>query len=142
MKILLVITGMTMGGAEKVVADLADAFVGAGDEVLLVYLKGPMEVRPRRPEVDKMCLGMDSFRGVLGGAAKFRKLLRDDLDDRFLGLAVHIGDKIYRALIIDLNLLREVLLYNSARRARGFDRDCFVVFAHEGLVNIAYYNTV
>ena len=77
MKILLVITGMTMGGAEKVVADLADAFVGAGDEVLLVYLKGPMEVRPRRPEVDKVCLGMDSFRGVLGGAAKFRKLLRE-----------------------------------------------------------------
>jgi glycosyltransferase involved in cell wall biosynthesis len=75
MKVLLVVTGMSMGGAEKVVADLADAFVSGGDEVRLVYLKGPLQVRPRRPEVELTCLGMDSMKGMLSGFFRFRKIL-------------------------------------------------------------------
>jgi glycosyltransferase involved in cell wall biosynthesis len=77
MKVLLVVTGMSMGGAEKVVADLADAFVAGGDEVRLVYLKGPLQVRPQRPEVQLVCLGMDSMKGVLAGISSFWKLLRE-----------------------------------------------------------------
>jgi glycosyltransferase involved in cell wall biosynthesis len=77
MKVLLVVTGMSMGGAEKVVADLADAFVSGGDEVRLVYLKGPLQVRPRRPEVEVTCLGMDSMKGILSGFFRFRKILRE-----------------------------------------------------------------
>src|SRR6476620_8138130 len=77
MKVLLIVTGMSMGGAEKVVADLADAFVAGGDEVRLVYLKGPLQVRPRRPEVQLTCLEMNSARDIVGGAARFRTLLRE-----------------------------------------------------------------
>jgi glycosyltransferase involved in cell wall biosynthesis len=77
MKVLLVVTGMSMGGAEKVVADLADAFVAGGDEVRLVYLKEPLQVLPRRPEVELICLGMDSMKGVLAGLYRFWKLLRE-----------------------------------------------------------------
>jgi glycosyltransferase involved in cell wall biosynthesis len=77
MKVLLVVTGMSMGGAEKVVADLADAFVAGGDEVRLVYLKGPLQVRPLRAEVELTCLGMDSMKGVLAGISSFRKILRE-----------------------------------------------------------------
>lgn len=76
MKVLLVVTGMSMGGAERVVADLADAFVKAGSEVLLVYLKGPLQVRPKRPEVELACLGMESAKDMLTGYVKFVRLVR------------------------------------------------------------------
>jgi glycosyltransferase involved in cell wall biosynthesis len=77
MKVLLVVTGMSMGGAEKVVADLADAFVTGGDEVRIVYLQGPQQVHPRRPEVELVSLGMDSAKGILAGFLKFGKILRE-----------------------------------------------------------------
>jgi glycosyltransferase involved in cell wall biosynthesis len=77
MKVLLVVTGMSMGGAEKVVADLADAFVAGGDQVRLVYLQGPLQVRPLRPEVELVSLGMDSMKGVLAGFFRFRKIVRE-----------------------------------------------------------------
>lgn len=76
MKILLVITGLSMGGAEKVVADLADSLVTSGAEVLLVYLKQPLQVRPRRAEVEIVCLEMESGGDIVSGYARFRKLVR------------------------------------------------------------------
>lgn len=77
MKVLLVVTGLTMGGAERVVTDLADAFVADGSEVMLVYLKGPLEVRPRRPEVELECLHMDSAMNVLPGYVKLARIVQE-----------------------------------------------------------------
>ena len=77
MKILLVITGMSVGGAEKVVADLADALVKGGCEVLLAYLKEPLQVRPKSPEVGVVCLGVNSVADVMAGCYRFRRLVRE-----------------------------------------------------------------
>jgi glycosyltransferase involved in cell wall biosynthesis len=77
MKVMLVVTGMSMGGAEKVVADLADALVKDRCEVLLVYLKEPMQVFPRRPEVGLVCLGMNGVVDALSGYWKFCRLVRE-----------------------------------------------------------------
>lgn len=77
MRVMLVVTGMSMGGAEKVVADLADALVKDRCEVLLVYLKEPMQVFPRRAEVGVACLGMDSAVDVVAGYWKFCRLVRE-----------------------------------------------------------------
>ncbi len=76
MRVLLVITGLTMGGAEKIVAELADALAARGCEVALAYLKGPVQVRPARSDVKLVCLGMDSTAGLLRGWLAFRRLLR------------------------------------------------------------------
>jgi glycosyltransferase involved in cell wall biosynthesis len=76
MKVLLVVTGMSMGGAERVVADLADALVSSGNEVMLVYLKGPLQVRPRRSEVSIACLDMNSPRDLIPGCLRFRRIAR------------------------------------------------------------------
>lgn len=46
MKILLVITGLGMGGAERQVCDLADQFVNQGHEVKIIGLTGKMAVHP------------------------------------------------------------------------------------------------
>ena len=46
MKILYLITGLGGGGAEKVVADLADQMIVLGHEVKIAYLKGDIVVKP------------------------------------------------------------------------------------------------
>jgi glycosyltransferase involved in cell wall biosynthesis len=77
MKVLLTITGLGMGGAERMVADLADGLVAAGYEVRMVYLNGPLQVRPRRREVDLVGLGMNSAKSIIGGCFRLRKILRE-----------------------------------------------------------------
>lgn len=77
MNVLLLITGLSMGGAENVVTDLADALVTSGCQVLLVYMKPPLQVRPRRPEVGLVCLGMEWLGGIFSGYFKFRRIVRD-----------------------------------------------------------------
>lgn len=77
MKVLMVVTGLSMGGAEKVVTDLADALVSNGCEVVLVYLKGPLQVRPKRSDVGLVCLDMDSTTAVFSGYARFRTVIRE-----------------------------------------------------------------
>lgn len=77
MKVLLVVTGLTMGGAEKVVTHLADALVASGCQVLLVYMKGPLQVRPSRPEVRLACLDMDGPSRLWAGYRTFRSLIRE-----------------------------------------------------------------
>jgi glycosyltransferase involved in cell wall biosynthesis len=78
MKVLLVITGMSMGGAERVVANLADALARGGDEVLVAYLKShPFEVSPQCPEVRLECLGVDSITDAFPGYLRFRKIVRE-----------------------------------------------------------------
>ena len=52
MKILYVITGLGLGGAEKVVCDLADQMVLKGHEVKITYLTGDKLVIPRYPNVE------------------------------------------------------------------------------------------
>jgi glycosyltransferase involved in cell wall biosynthesis len=77
MKVLLTITGLGMGGAERMVADLADRLVATGCQVLVVYLKGPLQVHPRRAEVNVVGLGMNSPKSILEGCFKLRKLIRE-----------------------------------------------------------------
>jgi glycosyltransferase involved in cell wall biosynthesis len=78
MKVLLVITGMSMGGAEKVVANLADALAKAGHEILIAYLKAkPFQVAPQRPDVRVVCLDINSIRDIPSGYLRFRKIVRE-----------------------------------------------------------------
>lgn len=52
MKILLLITGLGLGGAEKVVTSLADQLFEAGHQVKIAYLRGEIEVRPQHAEIE------------------------------------------------------------------------------------------
>lgn len=74
MRILMVVTGMSMGGAERLVRDLADAVPA---EVRIAYLKGPLEVQPRHSEVGLHCLGLESARDALPSALRFVRLVRE-----------------------------------------------------------------
>lgn len=76
-KVLMVITGLGMGGAERVAADLADALAADGYEVLMVYLTGDIQVRPRNPDVGTRGLGIDSVFGILAGYRRLRRIVRE-----------------------------------------------------------------
>lgn len=52
MKILYVITGLGLGGAERQVVDLADRMVSCGHSVSIAYLTGPALVRPASKNIN------------------------------------------------------------------------------------------
>lgn len=77
MKILYVITGLGLGGAEKVVADLADHMMLRGHEVKIAYLKGSVLVKPQSKEVELIYLGLESGWSFFSASKKYRKLIQE-----------------------------------------------------------------
>lgn len=75
-RVLVVITGMGMGGAERVAADLADSFAADGCEVLLVYMTGDIQVQPRHAAVATRSLGMRTALGTIAGYCRLRRIVR------------------------------------------------------------------
>jgi len=90
MKILLVITSLGVGGAERLVTGLADHFAAAGHEVLLVRFFGDAELRPSDPRVRLENLQMRrSLLGVLAAMVRFRRLVRSFRPDVVNSHLVH-----------------------------------------------------
>lgn len=74
MKIMYVITGLGLGGAEKVVTSLAEEMANQGNKVLLVYMTGDALVRPSNPSVELVKLEVCSLWDLPAFFAGFRKL--------------------------------------------------------------------
>ncbi|MES1935624.1 glycosyltransferase [Salinisphaera hydrothermalis] len=90
MKILLTITSLGVGGAERLVTNLADRYVAAGHEVLLIRFHGEAELRPSDSRVRLESLGMRrSPMGVLVALARFRQLVRSFRPDVVNSHLVH-----------------------------------------------------
>lgn len=76
MRILLVATGLAVGGAERQVVDLANRLAGRGHEVAIAYMVGNVEVRPASA-VALFPLGFDkSLFGLMRGYFRFCRLVR------------------------------------------------------------------
>ncbi|POV85657.1 glycosyl transferase [Aeromonas sp. ASNIH8] len=58
MKLMLIITGLGMGGAERQVCDLADQFTAKGHKVLLISMTGEAVNRPLSSKIDVSELNM------------------------------------------------------------------------------------
>jgi len=58
MKILLVITSLGVGGAERLVTNYADVFVKSGHDVVLAYLYGKAELLPTDRRVQVVNIGL------------------------------------------------------------------------------------
>lgn len=78
MRILLVITGLGVGGAERLVTALADCYVSQGHEVMLVLFNGDVELRPLDSRVRVVNLNMKrNALGVIRALDWLRRLIRD-----------------------------------------------------------------
>lgn len=75
MKILYVITGLGLGGAEKVVSNLADKMYEAGHQVKIAYLTGEVKVRPLTEAIELIPLRLNHLGNVFSSCQKYQKLL-------------------------------------------------------------------
>lgn len=89
MKILYVITGLGLGGAEKVVADLADQMVLRGHKVKIAYLKGDVVVKPTSEKIELICLGLESEKKIIAASQKYRQLIKQFQPDVVHAHMVH-----------------------------------------------------
>lgn len=89
MNILYVITGLGLGGAEKVVVDLADQMVKRGHTVCIAYLKGNIVVKPKSESVQMISLGLESPKKLLKALYNFRQLIRQFKPDVVHAHMVH-----------------------------------------------------
>jgi glycosyltransferase involved in cell wall biosynthesis len=107
MKVLLVITGLGMGGAEHVVVNLADALVERGHQVKIVYLTGDALVLPQHSNVEVLSLGMESPKNVFIAYFRLRRLVRKFKPDVVHGHMFHaiILARLLRLSVFIPNLL-------------------------------------
>lgn len=75
MKILFVITGLGVGGAEKVVTSLADELTQRNHEVIIAYLKGEVLVAPKHKSIKLVNLELQSCRNLPLSYLKLRNLI-------------------------------------------------------------------
>lgn len=106
MRILYLITGLGMGGAEKVVAGLADAFAAKGHVVCIAYMTGSALVLPSNKNIRIIDLKIVSKLHTLGAFLKLRQLIKDYRPDVLHSHMVHanIFARIVR-LTTPINLL-------------------------------------
>lgn len=76
LKVLLVVTGLSMGGAEHVVVNLADELVNSGHEVKIAYLTGQELVLPSNKNIEVVGLSMNSYKDLPSSYLKLRKLIK------------------------------------------------------------------
>ncbi|WCP67292.1 glycosyltransferase [Vibrio tubiashii] len=78
MKILLMTTGLGLGGAERQVCDLADEFVRQGYRVIVISLNDRLEIRPNSKMVKLYTLSMQkSLLGFLSSLCRARQVVID-----------------------------------------------------------------
>lgn len=89
MRILYVITGLGLGGAEKVVCDLADQMSTLGHQVKIAYLTGGILVRPKNINIDLISLDLNNLYGLYSASKKYKKLIQDFQPDVVHAHMVH-----------------------------------------------------
>ena len=77
MKILYIITGLGLGGAEKVVADLADQMVLRGHTVKIAFLTGEISVRPKSDKVEIIPLKLNGAKDFFSASKRYRMLIKE-----------------------------------------------------------------
>lgn len=76
-KILFFITGLGVGGAERVVVDLADKAKSEGCLVKVVYMTGPALVKPRSEDIELISLGVLSYLSLPFALFRFLKIINE-----------------------------------------------------------------
>ncbi|WP_417522206.1 glycosyltransferase [Marinobacter sp.] len=89
MRILYLITGLGVGGAERVVTSLADEMAARGHTVMIAYLVGPALVTPRNKKVAIEALKLESMRRFVPSFIAFIKLTREFKPDVIHSHMVH-----------------------------------------------------
>lgn len=120
MNILYLITGLGVGGAEKVVADLADQMHALGHDVKIAYLTGDVQIKPASTDVEIIALHLNSAKDFLTASRKYQKLVRSFRPDVVHAHMVHanIFTRLNRALCPVPKLICTAHSSNEGGKAR------------------------
>lgn len=77
MKILFIITGLGIGGAEKVVIQLADEMNLLGHEIKIAYLTGEKKIVPTSPEIEIINLNLNNFKDFFSASLRYKNLIEN-----------------------------------------------------------------
>lgn len=75
MKILYVITGLGVGGAEKVVTTIADRMISYGHSVKIIYLTGSPETLPLSQDIEIIKLNLNSIFSLISCIKSLKSLI-------------------------------------------------------------------
>lgn len=89
MKILYIITGLGLGGAERVVVDLADQMCNLGHQVKIAYLKDEVKVKPQSKDIEIIALELDSLTKILSASKKYQQFVKEYQPDVVHAHMVH-----------------------------------------------------
>lgn len=89
MNILYLITGLGGGGAEKVVAELADQMHLRGHHVKIAYLKGGAIVKPQSADIELICLELNQVTQCGSAFKKFKTVIEQFKPDVVHAHMVH-----------------------------------------------------
>ncbi|MGP4906602.1 glycosyltransferase [Psychrobacter faecalis] len=120
MKILFILTGLGLGGAEKVVIDLADQMHVLGHDVKIAYLTGDVQVKPASSDVEIIALRLNSLKDFLLASKKYQKLVKSFRPDVVHAHMVHanIFTRLNRALCPVPKLICTAHSSNEGGKAR------------------------
>lgn len=81
-KIMFVITGLGLGGAEKQLCSLADEFAQHNNSVMIIVLSGKIVVTPEKSNIEIINLNMaKNFIGLLLAVYKMSKIIKSFMPD-------------------------------------------------------------
>lgn len=89
MKILYLITGLTLGGAEKVVIELAEKMHILGNDVKIVYLKGEAILQPKFDKIELIPLNLNKPFSVPKASKKYQSIIKEFKPDVVHAHMVH-----------------------------------------------------
>lgn len=89
MRLLYLITGLGVGGAEKVVTELADQMLKRGHQVKIAYLKGEAIVCPQSSEIELIYLGFENLKSFRFAYQNYKKILENFQPDVVHAHMVH-----------------------------------------------------
>ena len=89
MKILYVITGLGVGGAEKIVTTTADQMIQAGHSVKIVYLIGAAKILPSSKEIEVIKLDLNSIFKLILCIINLRNIIKNYQPDIVHGHMFH-----------------------------------------------------
>lgn len=120
MKILLLITGMGVGGAERQLVDLADGFHEKGHFVKICYLTGPCLVRPNCEDIEILGLNVaKSICGFISAYISLRKIIHDFRPDVVHSHMVH-ANLIARLVRLSVRIPRLICTAHSNNEGGKF----------------------
>lgn len=77
MKILFIITGLGIGGAERLVTGLADEFSNQGHTVKIAFLTGKVLMKPKNQNIEIIDLGVNSVFTMIKAYAKLINIIKN-----------------------------------------------------------------